>query len=225
MKKKLDSYTGRLTPVQIATGMNAAAANALRLAEDAEILLKKHRYPTAASLAVLSIEEAGKVAILRSLSLAKTNADLLDGWKQYRSHARKNVSGLFPQLFAAGARKLEDFRPMFEENAEHTHLLDQLKQLGFYTDCLGKAHWSSPNAVIDGTLAHMLVKTAKLLATHKSEHTQKEVDLWVEHMGPVWKKDLHSMKRALASWYSAMKACGLFPEGSNEMAKFIDFVN
>jgi len=56
IKKQLDSYRGQLNPVQITDGMNVARRNALRLLEDAEILLNSGRYPTALSLAILSIE-------------------------------------------------------------------------------------------------------------------------------------------------------------------------
>jgi AbiV family abortive infection protein len=45
--------------------MNAAIANAQRLAEDAQLLLDAERFPSAASLAILALEEAGKVIILR----------------------------------------------------------------------------------------------------------------------------------------------------------------
>jgi AbiV family abortive infection protein len=41
--------------------MNAAARNAARLVSDAEILLGAKRYPSAAALAVLAIEESGKL--------------------------------------------------------------------------------------------------------------------------------------------------------------------
>jgi AbiV family abortive infection protein len=221
MNKKLDAYRGRLTPTQIAQGMNAAARNAQRLALDAAALLEAHRFPTAASLAILSIEEAGKSSILRSLALARTNVEALDVWKEYRSHTRKNAGWLLPQLFAAGARKLDDFRPLFEEDSEHPYILDQVKQLGFYTDCLGQAHWSTPDAVVDEALAQMLVGIAKLLAK-QDEHTEKEVELWVEHVGPVWKKNPAWMKQALVDWYAAMQKSGLAPEGANQMDRFIN---
>ena len=58
-------YRGRLTNRQIAEGMTAAAANARRLLSDAVLLLEAERWPTAAALAILAIEEAGKQAILR----------------------------------------------------------------------------------------------------------------------------------------------------------------
>ena len=220
MKKKLDAYRGRLTTAQIVQGMNAAAKNAQRLAGDAVALLEAHRCPTAASLAILSIEESGKISILRSLSLAMTSDQVLDAWKDYRSHISKNVAWLLPQLVAAGARKLDDLRPLFDKDSDHPYVLDQIKQLGFYTDCLGQGHWSTPDATIDKSLAQMLVKVATLLAG-KHEYTRTEVDLWVEHIGPVWKKDHALMKQALVNWYAAMQKSGLVPEGANEMEQFV----
>lgn len=58
-------------------------------------------------------------------------AEIADVWKEYRSHTSQNVMGLFPSLVAAGARQLEEFRPLFCADAEHPYLLDQLKQIGF----------------------------------------------------------------------------------------------
>jgi len=79
-KKKLDSYKGKLSVDQITAGINAAIQNSKRLAEDASLLFEAGRFPSAASLAILSIEESGKVSILRSLALAKTNEDIADAW-------------------------------------------------------------------------------------------------------------------------------------------------
>ncbi len=147
--KRLDSYKGRLDHKQIADGINAARRNALRLAEDARTLLDANRYATAASLAILSIEESGKESILRRLALATSDEEVLRLWKDYRSHTKKNILWLVPQLIVDGARHLDDFRPIFESEAEHPYILDQVKQISFYTDCLGKANWSEPLVVID----------------------------------------------------------------------------
>lgn len=200
--------------------MNAAAKNASRLAKDAAYLLETGSIATAASIAVLSIEEAGKISILRTLALAKSDAEAAETWKEYRSHTRKNVAWLLPQLVASGARKLDDLRPLFDENSDHPFVLDQIKQLGFYTDCLGKAHWAIPTDVINESLARMLVQIAQLFA-HDREYTEQEVQLWVEHIGPVWKKDPAWMKQAVINWYAAMQAAGLAREGANEMEQFI----
>lgn len=220
MKKKLDAYRGRLDASQVATGINAAIENARRLADDASLLLEAGRFPTAASLSILSIEESGKVSILRGLSVAIDYKEVLSAWKDYRSHVMKNVAWILPQLVAQGARKLDDLKPIFSKDSEHPYLLDQVKQLGFYTDCLGKAHWSLPNEVIDEKLARTLVQTAKLLAKGK-QISKKEIELWMKHIGPVSKKDPAWMKQALINWYAEMQQYGLATEGNNKMQQFI----
>ena len=209
-----------MTPAQIATGMNAAVTNARRLSEDAECLIAAGRFQTGASVATLAIEEAGKVSILRELALAKTDAEAIEVWKAYRSHTRKNAAWLLPQLVAAGARKLDDLKTLFDESSDHPFILDQVKQLGFYTDCLGNAHWAVPWEVIDEAIARTILKVAKILAGER-EHTEKEVALWIQHIGPVWKQNPLWMKQAIINWYAAMQEAGLAPEGSNQMEHFI----
>jgi AbiV family abortive infection protein len=222
MKKSLDAYRGLLTPAQVAEGIRAAEANAVRLAKDARLLMEAGSFPTAASIAILAIEEAGKVSILRSLSLARSEVEANATWKEYRSHTRKNAAWLLPQLAAQGANKLEDLRPLFDEGAEHPYLLDRLKQLGFYTDCLGKANWSSPNAAISTEMATALVEIAHLLAgSGNGACSEREIELWVEHVGPVWRQDTGWMKQALVNWYAAMQEAGLKPKGENAMQQFV----
>jgi AbiV family abortive infection protein len=219
-RKRLDQYKGRLEANKIAEGMNEAIQNAKRLVEDAKILFDAGRHPSACSLAILSIEEAGKVAILRQLSVAEDQKEIVNCWRDYRSHTKKNVMWIMTQLAAEGARKLDDFLPIFKQNADHPYLLDQVKQLGFYTDCLGKAHWSEPTEVINEKFARMILKIAEITAP-KREVTTREVELWIKHIGPVWMKHPAWMKKALEDWYEAMQEEGLVPPGENEMRGFI----
>ena len=220
MKKRLNQYKGRLTPEKIAEGMNAAINNANRLVENAFLLLENGEYPIAASVAALSIEESGKMSILRNLSLAQNDKYVVQAWRDYRSHTKKNVAWYLPQMVATGARKLDDFKPLFEKGAEHPYLLDQIKQIGFYTDCLGDAHWSNPTEAIDKQLATSLVKIAQLLAS-KKEVTPVEIELWIKHIGPVWKESVELMEHGLVQFYREMQDKGLAEEGINEMEKFI----
>lgn len=60
-----------------------------------------------------------------------------------------------------------------------------------------------------------------MLAHHKRDHTAREIELWVEHLAPVWKKGLGLMQKALVSWYAAMQREGLVPDGPNEMEEFV----
>ena len=226
MKKRLDSYSGRLKANQIAEGINAARRNARRLAQDAQLLFDKERYPTAAALAVLSIEEAGKESILRQIAWATGDNELMRSWKDFRSHRRKNAMWLFPKLVIEGARRLDDFRELFEEESEHPFILDMLKQISLYTDCLGKAHWSEPDDVIDKDLAHLLVQVSEVFIKH-AEITTKEVELWIKHMTPVKRKPHIEQKKALLNWYAELQEFGLTDKRQNivDLLVFLGFTN
>ena len=218
---KLSRYTGSLTASQIAEGMNAASRNARRLADDARALFELARYPTAASLAILSIEESGKVSVLRHLAMAPDDATHKDIWRDYRNHRSKNVAWILPDLVAKGARDLESLRPAAQAGAKHTALLDNLKQIGLYTDCLGNAHWSEPETVIEKSLAQSLIHTADIFATCKVT-TPKEIELWIAHMRPVHGAPLERMKEALQNWYRAMREAGLSEHDETSVRAFIE---
>jgi AbiV family abortive infection protein len=219
-KKTLNPYSGALDPSQIADGMNAAAENSRRLVADAKLLLDAGSYPTAASLAILAIEETGKLSVLRQLAVESTPQAVAAAWKSYRTHTQKNIEWIAIDLFKKGARTLEELRPMVDPTSDHPAVLDSVKQLGLYTDCLGKAHWSRPTEIIDEQLARSLVEIATIKSIKKSV-SKREVELWIEHMGPVFRKDMRWMKQALVNWHQAMVAEGLATEGAISMAEFV----
>jgi len=223
MRKKLNSYKGPLLPSEIAVGINATRINSRRLIDDAELLLHKNRFPSAAALAILSIEEGEKGSILLALPFAKSDGEILSEWKKYRSHTRKNVGWIAPDLIFNGARTFEDFRPIFDSKSDHPFLLDNLKQLCFYTDCLGQRNWANPSEIVNESIANEIVKTARRLAPTE-DVTVREIELWIQHMEPVYAKDLVQMKQAVISWYTAMQNEGLKPPGENIMAKLMGMV-
>jgi AbiV family abortive infection protein len=218
---KLDQYVGTLSAGQVAAGMNAASKNAQRLAEDATLLLEHKRFPSAAALAVLSIEESGKLAILRRLAGVDSPEAAKPIWREYRSHTKKNVIGAILDRFAAGARRLDQFAPLFDSEADHPQLLDQVKQIAFYSDCLGKVHWSEPAAVIDEQLARSMVTTAQVLARGQ-EFTELEIELWMKHVVPHLDGPREVAERALEVWYAEMQRNGLAEGGKNAMSRFIN---
>jgi len=212
-------FRGPLSTAQLAAGMNAATKNASRLAKDARLLLSNSRWPSAASIATLSIEESGKVVILRRF-LTAAEDEIKSLWKEYRSHTKKNLHWILPDLVAKGARKLDDFYPMVDRKSDHPEVLDTVKQLGFYSDCLGNAHWSMPEDVVDETLAAQLVTSAEILAPERSV-SGRELELWIKHVVPVWNSSEEWMKKALVNWYADMQAEGLAPSGENAMETFV----
>lgn len=220
MSKGLGQWKNTLKPSQIAEGMNAANKNAIRLLEDAESLFALDRFPSALSLAILSIEESGKVSILRELALAKNGDQVKEAWKAYRSHTKKNVMWIFPSLVADGAKKLEEFKDVFNNESEHPQLLDNLKQIGFYTDCLGKAHWSVPAEVIDKKNATQMIIIAKTQCK-EGNFTEREIELWIKHLKPVWQGSMDVMKTALNNWFEDMKKEQLITEHELSFKAFI----
>jgi AbiV family abortive infection protein len=220
MKKRLNQYRGRLDATQIATGMNAANRNAVRLVKDANHLLGAGRFPSAAALAILSIEESGKTSILRELALAQDDDQVREAWRDYRSHTKKNVMWLISEVFATGARTLDEFGILFDDDSDHPFVLDQVKQISLYSDCLGAANWSIPEEIIDEDLAKSLVKIAETLAKDR-EVLPLEIELWMKHLLPVWMTRSDWLKGALENWYADMKKHGLKDEGQIQIEEFI----
>jgi AbiV family abortive infection protein len=219
-QKKLSQYKGRLTASEVAAGMNAAQANARRLARDAKLLFDNDRFPSAVALAILSIEESGKLSILRGLAVAKSDEQLKGEWREYRTHTAKNRLWPIIDLLVNGASKLDDFAPLVSEDSTHPAILDQLKQIALYTDCLGQRRWSTPATVITKEMATQLVKTAELLS-RGDDISSREMELWTHHVRPVWMGRKELMEKALVDWHEAMHAEGLTSGGPDEMEKFI----
>lgn len=220
MKRRLAQFRGVLTPAQIATGINVATRNARRLCDDASLMFERGRSPSAIGLAILSIEESGKTRVLRELALARNEDDIKSAWREYRSHTSKNQLWLVVESLLKGASKLGDFSHLFDPDSDHPQMLDQLKQISLYTDCLGNAHWSTPEEVVDNKLARSLVTVAAVLS-HSREVTQEEIDLWIFHMQPVYKTTTEAMERALMAWDKDMRARGLLKEDPFTMEEFI----
>ncbi len=74
--------------------------------------------------------------------------------------------------------------------------------------------------VIDEALARQLVSIADLLARKKTV-TRREMELWVEHMQPVYGAPLHEMKAALIRWYTAMREAGLSTDDDRKVESFV----
>ena len=218
LKKILKSYTGPLTPEQISEGIYAAQANALRLLDDAKFLLQAGRFPSAAALAILSMEERGKTIILKHLAIVRESADLKAAWRDYRSHRAKNAGWIIPQLVSQGAKTMQDMAVSVDPNAEHSVLLDALKQVSFYTDCLGNRHWSVPNEVIDEELARSLVTSAEMMWGSRSV-TVRELELWTQIVGPHYNQS--GMAAAVIHWQHAMLTEGLSDVEPEKLAAFM----
>jgi AbiV family abortive infection protein len=218
----LDQYTGRLNAAQIAAGMNAAEENAARLLADAELLLNAGRYPTACSLATLSLEETGKIWTLRRIATCNDDAERRAVWTQYRSHQTKGRHSIIRKVFARHACLRDELSGAADSRTEGSGTIDMVKQLGFYTDCVGDATWSMPDSIIEKQLAEQLIAIALIASIgHGYRHTAKEIGLWITHMGPVMDKPYEWIKTALINWHRAMADHGLADGGPGALEQFV----
>jgi len=224
-KPRIDQYSGPLMPAQAAEGIEAAIQNAKALLSDAELLLHNQRWQRATALAILAIEEAEKVSLLRGLLLARNDAERRKEWRAYRTYVKKNLAYILPQLFREGSRKLEDFRSIYDEVSDHGLLLESLKQIALYTDAYADCHWSVPEEVIEQDVARTIVSIAEVLIPDEpgAFTSEAELKIWVKHLGPVWKGKMSEMKRALLACYAEADALGVL-RGEHSPRDTIKFV-
>lgn len=208
MKKKLlPSYQGSLTPKQIAEGINVARGNGKRLLQDAEILFDRERYPSACALAVLSIEESGKSGILRRMATAPNDAVIEKLWREYRTHTKKNIAWIAPDMLRKGVKKFNDLHLLADPHSDHPQVLDGLKQLSIYTDRYVNTKWSVPAVEINRRMAQEIISAAAVLLGGHKVCTEREIELWAEHVGNV--EDGPTGNKRILNFYKAMISEGL----------------
>ncbi|MGC3974145.1 MAG: AbiV family abortive infection protein [Nitrospira sp.] len=225
-KRHIQLYCERLTPATAAAGIEAAMRNARSLLLDANLLFENHRWARAGALAILSIEESGKPAILRGILLARSEKDVRYEWKRYRNHCSKNLMWIFRDLVNRGAKSLEDLRPIFDKQSDHGAALEATKQTCWYSYAYGNCHWSLPEEVIDKKLAGTLVEIAEVLAAGEEGRamtSEAELELWIKHMGPVWRGDMAEMKSALLACYAEADSLKILRGNvsPSEVARFV----
>lgn len=186
------------------------------------MLLQAKRYESAVLLAALSIEESGKDPIIRGILTAKSRESLLRQWREFRSHTSKNRMWPFVSLAASGARRLDDFSSLFDADADadadHGEVLDQLKQLATYVDCLSGSWWTRPELAARPEVATFLVHTASILSV-KKEVSEPEMSLWMEYMGSSGSSDAE-MRASLLRWEQECERLGL-RDAARQMHEFL----
>jgi AbiV family abortive infection protein len=205
--------------------MAAAYEAARALVTDAQLLLEHDRWPRAAALAILAIEEGGKASIIRMLLVARSDEERRDEWRNYRTHTRKNVLAGLPHLVRSGARSLDDLAGLYDPENERPHALDVIKQTAFYSEATGEpCKWLTPETVISESYARAIVALAKVL-TDRDEpmSSEAELEIWLRHLKPVWKGPAYEMKQALAACYTEAEASGVLrgKHTASEMVRFL----
>lgn len=128
-------YHGPLTPAQAAEGIQIALTNAKKLYAEAKLLLEAQHWERGTVLAIESMEEAAKPRHLRVLLLAKTDHELREAWRSYRTYDSSELLDLrFYFRYLGSSAVDEDMAPLFGEPTYVSQWLTSLKQRGLSVD-------------------------------------------------------------------------------------------
>lgn len=137
---------------QISEGIYFCIENATNIFGDAYILIKENRFPRALSLLLLSIQEAGKVNILKNMAMISTRNQKLwqKEWKSFRKHEFKDFLGHNIKIYSEFNNSPGEafwqllIQKIHNSNSER----EKVRQLGLYVDYItGDKRWWSPNEI------------------------------------------------------------------------------
>ena len=174
--KKFDN--GAVSPDEVARGMHLSYRNALRLKREAQLLSVLGAPDRAMALAVLGLEELGRIPLL--LNAVFLDEDDADGWRVFwrklRSHSSKQAvwSHYGRILERSGIAEAENYRDRYPHGTEP--LLDRFKQSGFYVSFFNGEFIDPRRFASDNRkwLRYLLSALKKRLTSLKAMHGKLE---------------------------------------------------
>lgn len=142
-----ERQSGHLTLKQISAGISVCIDNALDLFGDAIVLLHHKRYARALSLVLTSLQEAGKVTLLRQMSLLPSDDQKKWSqiWKRFRKHETKDAFGQSAKINQeAKGDPGEVFWQQVVYKTTFAPAKEKIRQFSLYVDFIkrDKAWWS-----------------------------------------------------------------------------------
>lgn len=145
-------YNGKLTIEQISEGIYFCIENATNIFGDAYILIKANRFPRALSLLLLAIQEAGKVNILKNMTMIPTKNQKLwkKEWKNFRKHETKDFLGHDIKTSSEFNDSPGEYfwQQLLDKTNNFVPEREKVRQLGLYIDYIpSDKKWWSPNEI------------------------------------------------------------------------------
>lgn len=160
----------------------AATRNSQRLLDDAELLLKHARRPSAYSLAVLAFEEAGKAWL--TIVTMMVPADVRPDWPHddlIAKHVDKLMAAQMMANMFASAYRGQDIMASLINTSENLEELarehNQAKQRGLYVDLLDATVWEPASVTKDE--AQRMVTIVRGLLDNGCYLTDPEFIAWL----------------------------------------------
>jgi AbiV family abortive infection protein len=163
-------FAGKVSPDDAIKGARLTQANALRLIADARLLLEAGRYPSAAMLAVMALDEIAKLFHALTLAAVDSPSVLAAGWKEFRNSPRRFPWSLLQSVSCDGA--LESI-----SDADLDDMLDFVRRLGSAVEIVDPGLWIDPAELISRELAASVVETAALICNRRVD--TKAMEIWI----------------------------------------------
>jgi len=176
------------------------------------MLFENERYPTAMAVAILAIEEVGKLPILRRMALAGSASQWGACWRDFSDHFTKSLTWVLTSVASDYTEGGPDgFHRKYLEERD-LHLLNSLKQVGLYVGCYGKGKWVEPSSKITKDVASFPLHLAKMLLTGSqpsSFDTPTAVQRWSEYMDGLFLTDFVSAHDKIADFLEGKHSKGI----------------
>jgi AbiV family abortive infection protein len=155
-----ERHSGPLPVEQISLGISACIDNALDLFGDGLVLYNQKRYARALALLLTSLQEAGKVTLLRQMSLlsSKDQKRWSQLWKSFRDHETKDAFGQSAKISQdAKGNPGEAFWQQVLYKTTLAPAKEKIRQFALYVDFVRKEKtWWSPREITAGLVEEII---------------------------------------------------------------------
>jgi AbiV family abortive infection protein len=171
------------------------------------------------------MEEEGKTGLFTVLSLADSDSEVQEFWKNYRRHTAKNRHLLF--IKAMGPDRENGVLSATEE-ALRSHVeaaaIENTKQLCTYTDCVRLKEWHSPELIpveFQKQLATGIVFICRSFSFF--EITQQQLGIYAKHLKPAKGASREYVEHALVECLRELQQAGILAVHASD-AELIDLI-
>ncbi len=196
-------FTGRISPADAARGARVTQADALRLIEDAKLLLQAARFPTAAMVAVMALDEMSRVFQVLTLSTIDGSEQLVAAWKEFRGDRRT-----FPWSMIQPVEGEDSARPMGDP--ELAGMLSFIRKLGSRADFIQPGLWVDPAELVSAELAASIVASVESICVAIEPDS---LELWSEALRSLPRNATAGM--ALARYRAMLETAGFAQSAAN----------
>jgi AbiV family abortive infection protein len=208
----------RLSPSEMGRGILVANRNARRLLGDGILLYEGARYPSAAALAVLAMEEAAKWSTLLQVTIAQDEKQIRETWRLHTLHVPKLTRALRALM---GALEASGGDRATLPDTELAKAMNALKLSCIYSAFVNGRRWIDPMQVCDRDECHNHLSVALISTSGHLRVTGQRLGALLKRVpGGFGDQHEEAARQALIAWSGGDEAAALAAEDDAENEAF-----